>query len=313
MKMFRLCLAAGLMLSLGAQAATLQVNLNPHGKRCDGTDIVTPDQTVTHKLFWDTKVMPGPALDAADCSAEEWPDPPGARVIDLEANTGTVEFEVPNGATVYLRARASVEGVPSALTPEIIIETPAAPISSPQQPVLWVIGAFGDLTAVFGPVTAPTQYPNNAATQGAQRFRITGVVNAIGADYQGLVSRDASGQDDPGHFSVGIGVDGKVMVRNQPGQDTAGASLPSVKLESTQPVVAGQEFGITITLGPIKGLTLAVDGQAPVSSSEYHPLAGNTLPLTVGATCSSCVGTTGAPTRRPLNGWVRVQVYATEQ
>ncbi|MEA3242864.1 MAG: hypothetical protein U9Q19_05410 [Pseudomonadota bacterium] len=313
MRLFRLCLAAGLMMGMNAQAADLQVNLNTNPKHCDGTDIATPDQTVTHKIFWDTQPMPGPAADAADCSAEEWVDPPGARVIDLEANASTAQFQVPNGAKVYLRARASLEGVPSALTPEVMIETPAAPVSSPQRPVLWVVGVFGDLTAVFGPVTQPTQYPNNATTQGAQRFRITGVINTIGPDYQGLISRDASGQDDPGHFSVGIGADGTVQLRNQPGQDAAGTNLPSVRLVSLQPVVAGEEFGITITIGPTNGLTLAVDGQDPVSAAEYHPLTGNTLPLTVGATCSSCVEYTGAPIRRPLDGWVRVQVYATEQ
>ena len=48
--------------------------------------------------------------------------------------------------------------------------------------------------------------------------------------------------------------DGKVKVRSHPG-----AGSPSVSLVSLQPLVAGQPFGITVSLGPINGLVLAVD------------------------------------------------------
>jgi hypothetical protein len=307
MKLIPLVLAvAGLFMST-AQAATIQVNVNKNPVRCDGTDIATPEQVIKHFVYWDTQPMPGPAADAADCSAEVTGDPAGATVIDLEPNTGTVEFDVPDGATIYIRARASVNGVPSALTPEIQIDTPAAPVSSPQRPVIWVVGVDGDLTAVFGPVNQPTQYPSSAAIQGAQRLRITGTITQLGTQ-QGLISRDASGQAAAGHFSLWVVEDGRIHLRNQPGP-----GLPSVKLESLQPIVAGEPFGITVSLGPTNGLVLAVDGQDPVTSADYYPLHTNTLPVTIGGMCSTCVGDTGAPITKPISGTVRVQTFATEQ
>lgn len=307
MKLIPLVLAvAGLFMST-AQAATIQVNVNKNPVRCDGTDIATPEQVIKHFVYWDTQPMPGPAADAADCSAEVTGDPAGATVIDLEPNTGTVEFDVPDGATIYIRARASVNGVPSALTPEIQIDTPAAPVSSPQRPVIWVVGVDGDLTAVFGPVNQPTQYPSSAAIQGAQRLRVTGTITQLGTQ-QGLISRDASGQAAAGHFSLWVVEDGRIHLRNQPGP-----GLPSVKLESLQPIVAGEPFGITVSLGPTNGLVLAVDGQDPVTSADYYPLHTNTLPVTIGGMCSTCAGDTGAPITKPISGTVRVQTFATEQ
>jgi hypothetical protein len=280
--------------------------------RCNGEAIADPDQAISHKLYWDTEPMAGPAPDQADCATEEWPDPTGVNVIDLAPNIERVQFGAPNGSMIYIRTRAIVAGVPSALSPEVMIETPAAPVSAPNRPVLWVTGQFDDLTAAYGPVSQPTLYPSNATIQGAQRFRITGVITQLGVA-QGLVSRDASGQDIAGHFTVSVDEAGLVKVRNQPGKDAAGASLPSAHLASTQPIVAGQPFGITVSLGPINGLVLAVDGQDPVTSTEFHPLHTNTLPVVVGGVCSSCLGDSGAPIKRPISGTVRVQVFAAEQ
>jgi hypothetical protein len=123
-----------------------------------------------------------------------------------------------------------------------------------------------------------------------------------------LLSRDESGQAAPGHFTLYIGEDRRLRLRSQ-----GAADEPQVKLQSQQQLEAGERHRAQVIIGP-RRTHLFLDGVEVGISEHVNLLAGNDLPMVVGATCW---GVTQAiceaePAKRkfPFAGTISADLYA---
>jgi len=153
----------------------------------------------------------------------------------------------------------------------------------------------GDVPLVtLGPVSEATEYPPDISAFQQDEFRwvIDFTINQFhdkqpgeprSATVQGLVSRDESGQNEKGHISVwtediATG-DHRVRVRHQ---DIRNGS-PSIQLQSSSSLKAGQEHEVVLSVSVAGGISLFLDGVLEASATHAFGLAGNNLPLALGA------------------------------
>ena len=197
-----------------------------------------------------------------------------------------------DGLTYYVRS--GVYRVFRLRDPMPPVEPPVEPPIDPTDPL------------TFGPVTAPTEYPNSisALAQDAARWEITFTLNTVTGSF-GLASRDQYGRSEAGHLSVWV-ENGTLMVRHQ---DIAGG-VPDVTLQSSG-IETGIEYVATVSFARNVGIGLWLDGVFVMSSADAFGTAGNTLSLIVGGLCTRCSadGVTGPD--RPIDGTVAMAIYDT--
>jgi len=154
----------------------------------------------------------------------------------------------------------------------------------------------------FGPVESITQYSSTVGVIAQDDFRweITFTLNALGG-IQGLVSRDESGQNDPGHLTVWV-EHSELIVRHQ---DISGGQETQRLRRSG--IVAATEYVVVVSIEQDVGMQLLLDGQLIDSTPIAFGIAGNDLPLTLGGRCTSCE--TGQGPANEINGTVSLAIY----
>jgi len=154
----------------------------------------------------------------------------------------------------------------------------------------------------LGPVSALTEYPSMASMQRDEfSWRIRVTFNNIDTR-MGIVSRDESGQADPGHLSMWMD-SGRIEVRNQ---DIANGS-PVVRLASSSLVTPGREYGVVVSLSQTDGLSLWIDGTLEDVSPTGYGLANNELPMVLCGNRSRVDGSTGPD--EPLDGTCYMEIW----
>ena len=107
-------------------------------------------------------------------------------------------------------------------------------------------------------------------------------VDALGGS-QTIVSRDTNGYDDGGHFTMRVENDGSLWVHHQSDSQSYYITVSDPK------IVAGQDYTLTYSFGPEKGMELYLDGtlvgsnDAPVTDGADISLGNNSEPWTLGA------------------------------
>ena len=206
-----------------------------------------------------------------------------------------------NDIVVYLRGgtyrvTATIEVAPPPPNPD---PDPPPPDPTPKPQV------------TFGPISGPLQYEGiGALRQNGFTWRILVTFNSVGT-VQGIASRDESGQTDRGHLTIWLGTGGKIKVRNQAEFDATGTAVsPTLRLDSQTVVVPGREYEIEISLRDKNQLLLFVDGVLEASAADGYGLAGtNNLPLTLGASCTSCKADGSVGPHDPIDGTVYMEIW----
>ncbi len=129
----------------------------------------------------------------------------------------------------------------------------------------------------YAEIPASTEYEIDHAT-----IEMTFSVDSIGSK-QTIVSRDSSGYDNGGHFTVRVEEDGSLWIRHQSDSDSYYIKPSGLT------ITPGQEYTLTYSFGPDNGMELYVDGVLvgtntdPVTDGADISLGGNSEPWTLGA------------------------------
>ena len=182
----------------------------------------------------------------------------------------------------------------SAFSNEKII-TIATPIAQPPNPP--VIVNPGDVA--FGPVTIPTEYVSTPEIKAATTIVVKATLNSVGTT-QGLFSRDENGQADSGHTTIIVLPNGIIEARNQGLTET-------LTVNTVTPVETGVPFTLTINIAAA-GFQVSHDGVIVGYNPGHYPLAGNDLPLFLGAECIGCDPSNRVPAN-PIDGVVSVELF----
>ena len=176
-------------------------------------------------------------------------------------------------------------------------------------------------SVVSGPCGSAIQFPDSAASdpfieipnspdwdmeEGAIDFWLR--TDAAGL---GLLSRDAVQQLEPGHFTIGIADDRRIVVRVQDGVD-------HIVRCSTLPIAEAEWTHIAVNIGP-PAVELYIDGELGLyqgqttwpgnagltyqcGSSAGMGIAGNSNPWVLGASAANSEDGAATPTRAHLLG-----------
>ena len=310
-----------------AKASTLTLSWTPPTMLCNGDPITnTMKGQMRYEIFYSTNEFP---VGNADCTIPSDPEPVNIPRRDIGPNVTKTSFEVVGGMTYYATIRACLNdhgcGNFSNLVSKTFPDDPQTPPVDPPpgtgtlyRPGLIVVE--DEARFVGGPFSTVMRFesdPMIAMASGRWQIDFQFTKGICPTDTQVVLSRDESGQTDPGHVSFAvqdIGTHCEMRARFQSGDTSIPAWAANGVIDMTIPGAAHQimfSFGADASAS-LDGVDLPPSGTTPFPMG----LDQNALPLIFNGTCWSkqdAINTCGPgmaeePTA-VFGGWSSLQIF----
>lgn len=269
-----------------ASAETISFKWENATENTDGSPYSNPDKTILrYGLCTDTGTVPSDSERVElphSTTSFETPDlPPGKYCAWVRHQNAKGERSDLSNIVEKVVADSGVVKVPRAPTNLQVVEASQS----------------------YGPVSEATRFDSSPVIK-RDSFTWTVTFTLNSTVNSGLVSRDQSGTKERGHLTLRV-ENGTLILRNQDACGNCGGSGEELRIAHTG-IEAETEYVAVIKMDPATGTRLMLDGVEVGSDARSWGLAGNDLPLYLGASCERCNETTGP--NRVIDGTVRLDI-----